>query len=362
MRILGLDLLRILAVLLVIGRHLHLPTDANVGLHLWQRGGWVGVDLFFVLSGFLVSTLLFREQILHGKINVSRFLIRRGFKIYPAFWVFLAVTIGIRYLVGTFPSQRQLLGELFFLQNYVGAVWNHTWSLAVEEHFYLAIAVLFGVLVTAKPRDPFSALPVIFVLVGIACLAMRVSNMILHPVYSHDTYLFPTHIRVDSLLFGVLLAYLYNFHELNEKLAWIPSWVLLGIGGLLLAPAFVFSLEDHKWVSVVGLVLFYLGSGACLIGAIRLKSSDNLPLQVLGALGAASYSIYLWHMPVGTWGYIVVSRLSGIDNLYLYLFTSVVLSCLFGWFLSVLIEDPALRARDWLFPSRSGRAVPVEKS
>ena len=92
-RVLSLDILRFIACLLVIFRHMNTPDQDRQMQHLLHRGGWIGVDLFFVLSGFLVSGLLFREVKLRGKIDVTRFLLRRGLKIYPAFYFFIATQI-----------------------------------------------------------------------------------------------------------------------------------------------------------------------------------------------------------------------------------------------------------------------------
>ena len=144
-RITGLDLLRFIAVMLVLFRHLHPPADGFSGwgriLELLQNGGWVGVDIFFVLSGFLVSRLLFSEFKRRGDFFLGRFLVRRAFKIYPAFWVLIAVTVAVR-LFRSHPdlSSRNLVNELLFIQNYGFGLWGHTWSLAVEEHFYLLFA------------------------------------------------------------------------------------------------------------------------------------------------------------------------------------------------------------------------------
>ena len=90
MRNFGLDSLRFVAVFLVIGRHMKVcPQNSSPFFHnistVWHTGGWVGVDLLFVLSGFLISSLLFREAQAYAKIDIKTFLIRRGFKIYPAF-------------------------------------------------------------------------------------------------------------------------------------------------------------------------------------------------------------------------------------------------------------------------------------
>lgn len=136
----GLDVLRGLAVLLVLGRHgREMPADLPAGVRdffsLWLQMGWVGVDLFFVLSGFLVSGLLMREHASYGRINALRFVVRRGFKIYPLFWCLITATALVRPVRDEPLPAGQLLAELFFVQNYFDGLWNHTWSLAVEEHF-----------------------------------------------------------------------------------------------------------------------------------------------------------------------------------------------------------------------------------
>jgi len=138
-RLRELDFLRGIAIILVLIRHSSI-TQFLVNI------GWIGVDLFFVLSGFLVSGLLFKEYKVYGELNIKRFLIRRGFKIYPLFYVAAIPYILIKISESTF-SLPLLLGDLFFLQNYVsnwGYLYAAGWSLAVEEHFYLGIAgILF---------------------------------------------------------------------------------------------------------------------------------------------------------------------------------------------------------------------------
>ncbi len=116
MRNQGLDLLRFLAVLLVIGRHLQLREPPSLLIAAWRRGGWIGVDIFFVLSGFLISSLLFNEYSKNGCVNIRRFLVRRAFKIYPAFWVFLISTSLIKISFNQVPSLDQVAGEALFLQ------------------------------------------------------------------------------------------------------------------------------------------------------------------------------------------------------------------------------------------------------
>lgn len=353
MRNIGLDLVRILAVLLVIGRHLHLPEDSSELVKACVGGGWVGVDLFFVLSGFLVSSLLFCEYQKHGSVNIKRFLIRRGFKIYPAFWLFLVSSLIMYWCLGVPLNSVAVLGELTFLQNYLGGIWAHTWSLAVEEHFYIGLALLVTFLISVDQTNPFRRIPYFFVIIAVTCLSFRVVNLIMFPEYSHQVSLMPTHLRIDSLMFGVLLSYLWNFHNFEKRTAWIPSWLLVLLALVLLSPAFIFQLESYRWISVVGFVLFYLGSGLLIIAAVRLKTTESKLIQLLAALGAASYSIYLWHVAVATLGYRYFSKATGIESYIVYLLIAVVGACLFGWVLNRIIENPILRVRDRLFPTHA---------
>src|SRR5687768_12956005 len=120
-----LDVLRGAAVLLVLGRHLWPIEDGPEWFRqltaLWYRGGWVGVDLFFVLSGFLVSGLVFREYQRGGSFSAGRFLARRAFKIYPAFYVLILVTLLVERFTDHPPvTRRTLFAELLFVQNYLG--------------------------------------------------------------------------------------------------------------------------------------------------------------------------------------------------------------------------------------------------
>src|ERR1019366_6522082 len=135
-----LDLLRGMAVLLVIAHHY--PYYDYL-----YRVGWAGVDLFFVLSGFLISGLLFTDWKRTGRLSIGRFFLRRGLKIYPGFYVFLLITaLSLRLHGGRFWN------EVLFLQDYLPNFWAHTWSLAVEEHFYLLLP--FVLLIFSKSATP----------------------------------------------------------------------------------------------------------------------------------------------------------------------------------------------------------------
>jgi peptidoglycan/LPS O-acetylase OafA/YrhL len=342
------------------------PADTSVWLgrltRIWQRGGWIGVDLFFVLSGFLVSGLLFREFQRHASINVTRFLIRRGFKIYPAFWVLLATTVllpttlGVaRIGVNNAVHLRPMLGEALFVQNYVGGLWDHTWSLGVEEHFYLLLALLTASLLHQWRRtggtNPFAWLPWICLVVAVVCASLRATKAGLP--FSTMTHLFGTHIRIDALFFGVLLSYCWHFKGLatNTRIANRARW-LFAAGVLLLMPAFLFELEHTPWLPVAGLTAFYIGSGALLLAMLYTHIPDLRAIRGMATVGTFSYSIYLWHLPVLKWLVPIVHRVNGAPlNWYVYAAVYLAGSVVVGIIASLVIEYPALRLRDRLYPA-----------
>jgi peptidoglycan/LPS O-acetylase OafA/YrhL len=354
-RLPSLDILRALAILLVIGRHLSLegseglPTALRQALGLWNRVGWAGVDLFFVLSGFLVSGLLFSEHLKFRGIAYLHFVVRRGLKIYPAFYVMIGATLAAGAWSGSGPTARNVWGELLFVQNYVGALWNHTWSLAVEEHFYLAIGVF--VALCSRADRVRSVVPAFF-LIAVTSLFTRVW------LYDRGLALpselqFQTHTRADALMFGVLLSYAYHFHRAGLQAVvsrYAVGILVLSLG--LLAPLFLIDIERGRFGVTYGLTLTYLGfGGIVLLAAFRPAGTRALPARALAAIGAASYSIYLWHVPVRHWfagstlpaGLPYGARVAGY-----------VLACLLvGILMAKAVEVPFLKLRDRAFPSRS---------
>jgi peptidoglycan/LPS O-acetylase OafA/YrhL len=164
-----LDVLRCIAVLLVLICHTVEPTRFEAALR-------VGVDLFFVLSGFLISGLLFAEYKKRGSIDFKRFFIRRGLKIYPAFYFLLIITFAYQVRFHQVGPLSRYLSEIFYVQNYGDLIWGHTWSLAVEEHFYILLPLFFLLLIrySSHRTDPFQSMPRAFLIVAATCFALRV--------------------------------------------------------------------------------------------------------------------------------------------------------------------------------------------
>jgi peptidoglycan/LPS O-acetylase OafA/YrhL len=366
LRIRNLDTLRAIAVILVLGRH------GIGGPELWKEVGWVGVDLFFVLSGFLISGLLFAEYNNIGRINYRRFLIRRGFKIYPAFYGMIFATFVFQLAKHEQIRWLAYLPELLFYQSYASErMWDHTWSLAVEEHFYLILPLLLSVILVARASrnvaDPFRLIPLIWSIVAVSCLFGRYYlAYVLKQTYDWGSIVFPTHLRIDSLLFGVFLGYLHHFrpHLLSQisTSRW-QSRLGLTLAAAILLSACIFSTFYSPFMMSFGLTALYLGFGIVLVLSIYANprpikwgwaaSWVSAMLNVLSWIGMYSYSIYLWHLlvarhcasplrllwpnigPTGLfWGYILLSIGVGIA-------------------LGKLIEYPALHVRDRLFPAPS---------
>jgi peptidoglycan/LPS O-acetylase OafA/YrhL len=356
-----LDVLRFLAIFLVIGNHLPMcPPETNIVFYkifeAWNLGGWIGVDLFFVLSGFLVSGLLFREYQKTQTIDFKQFLIRRGFKIYPPFWALIIITSLVTAFITRDFYRKGMLGEALFLQNYFSYFWEHTWSLAVEEHFYLLLCLVFFILLRFK-KTPFNAIPNIFIFLAIACLAMRQATAIFG-VYQYGTIIEPTHLRLDSLFFGVLISYLWHFRNLSENAYLIEYKTFIGIIGVIcLLPAFFFKMSSHVWIGVFGVTFFYLGSGLLLLAFLKSDFSKNRFLPVLAAIGTYSYSIYLWNMPLQIWLDKFLKYEFGEYNWQIFAVT-----CFFGTFavgigMSKLVEYPMLKIRDRFFPAKNSAII-----
>lgn len=376
-----LDFLRGIAVLLVIGKHLVLPeTDGAFGIAALVafRIGWLGVDLFFVLSGFLIGGLLLSELKAHGRIDIWRFYVRRGFKLYPLYFVFLlyVVLVPVAKAVVSGAGAGGALGDqlarywpnFVFLQNYVGPnPATHTWSLGVEEHFYLLLPVALLVL----QLWGLSHRIVPLCLAGIpVCLALR--SLAVATEHPWGDTMFASHLRFDALLLGVAIragaeAWPAGFAGLGRRRV-----ALLAAGMALWAPN-LWIPTSTAWVRTAGLTMNLLGSAAFLLAAYHTHRSDlriAAPLvrrlaSTVAWVGVYSYAVYLWHVTVtGMLGRSIVPRITswaGGWTGWTWLVSVVVLtSCaVFGGFVaSMAVEGPMLRLRDRMFPSRSASLPP----
>lgn len=373
-RLIGLDVLRFAAASIVLITHSSnfggagmifnkFPKTVGKIYDFFMPSGWTAVDIFFVLSGFLVSGLLFKEAAQTGTVSLSRFLIRRGFKIYPAFWVMIACTVVWTLLHGGSIPLKQLLGELFYLQNYNGyRICWHTWSLAVEEHFYFLLAGLFFILKRrAEPNRTinFDSIPNIFLTVAVLCLTLRFITWLVTLCASFDNFLWfiaADHAVIDSLFFGMMLSHFWHnrWDARMKKRIFSFHWIFALVGIGLLSPGFA-DVMDIQWFRIFGFVLVYLGAG-CLVLSCLAIDYFHCPVFIkwLAWLGKYSYSVYLWHFFVGEHLYPLVEVKT--DNMSGWILNATILfvcSWIFGILMASIIEFPALRCRDRWFPPLS---------
>ena len=341
MRIVGLDILRSVAIILVLFRHSELFSNP---LHHF---GWLGVDLFFVLSGFLVSGLIFKEYKTRGKLNIKRFLLRRGFKIYPAFYIFLAASIFIEhYRDGFVPRWDALLGEIFYLQSYLPHIWTHTWSLAVEEHFYLSLALLSFIAYKTTSLDKKTIVISGLIALLIFSFFLRFSSS--YPHRNEPFYAFmQTHLRSDGILVGVLIAYLYHFtHFFSFFTKW--RWIFLASSISLMLPGFFYEAGGY-FMNTAGLSLVNIGFGLLTLFSLTNFEMNSTALQSISKpfvffftlVGKHSNSIYLWHIACRNFVNDCIHLGPNINSLVFF-----AISLAGGILLSLLIERPFLKLRD----------------
>lgn len=339
----ALDILRCVAVILIMFRHYHV-TDSMT------RAGWIGVDLFFVLSGFLVSGLLFREYKQTNKINGWRFLIRRGFKIYPAFWFVLGLHLIYFNYKGLAYTSGQLVSELLFVQNFFPGIIGISWTLAIEEHFYLFLVTLTAVSVRKHWLTNKKRMLWFCGLVFLCCLALRTGISFSQP-FNEWTHFFPTYLRIDALMFGVLISWFFHFASLEyQQFISVHKWKVLGFSLFGLSLPFFLPVH-HVFMNSAGLTILYLSFGGVLCLVLQ------LPLQAKGILwpfvyiGRYSYSIYLVHLIIGpgTANFFRQNIWDGLPAPF-YAFISFTANILTGIIVSLLVEQFFLRVRDRYLP------------
>ena len=310
------------------------------------------------------------------------FIVRRGLKIWPAYFAFVAYFTVARSIedgvwTAWHPTRiltiaRAIAPNLLHVQNYFPTLTprTHTWTLAVEEHFYLLLPLVLGLLVLRGKANSTSirAMPWITILLCLVCTTMRYLAELHGPPWYKLRC--PTHLRVDGLFVGVCIAYLHHYRPSLLALAGRHRWVLAGLGCLLICPFYVpLDLPGGAVLRSVwaGSALLYLGFGLILIALLYTGPDSGWAGRIVhGRLGRAvafvgvySYSIYLWHPDLGS-GVVRVmwdrGVLSGIGDVPRWLAATgvyLVLSIGTGVLLAKIIEIPGLRIRDRLFPARA---------
>jgi peptidoglycan/LPS O-acetylase OafA/YrhL/lysophospholipase L1-like esterase len=308
----ALDGLRGMAVLAVVLYHL----DRAGHTLPWAAGGFLGVDAFFVLSGFLITSLLLVEWLDSGTIRLREFWSRRARRLLPALFLVLLVVVLYAALVAQ-PTELQSLrwdgiSTLFYVANWrfiadkasyfdafiTESPLTHMWSLAIEEQWYLFWPlVLLAILKWKRSLKWVIGLCVTLALASAAWMA------VLHqPGTDPSRVYFGTDTRAQSLLVGAILAAVLirglNVRERTARYVVPTLGVLAGLGvlvGWALVP------DKAEWIYRGGFLIFAIGVAVVILAAVQPEGNPVrtfLSLRLLRWLGLISYGVYLWHWPI----------------------------------------------------------------
>jgi len=302
----SLDGVRALAVAAVILFH-----AGNV----YATGGFVGVDIFLVLSGFLITTLLLRELHANGRVAFKEFWLRRARRLLPALiLVLLAVAIFGAFVASDdeVPGLRgDLLGSLFYVQNwrlvlsgqsYFAAFGSpsplrHMWSLAIEEQWYLVWPLVLSIIVTVTRRNYHL---VIATILGLATASALLMAALYHPGGDASRAYYGTDTRAQALLVGAALAVGFLLRAgPRTRVARVVIQVLGIAGGAFLT--WVVVEQSERWTTLYrgGFTLVALAAAALIAAAMQpgpVRAVLSIP--PLPAIGLISYGLYLWHWPI----------------------------------------------------------------
>jgi len=305
---------------------------------LWLYAAWgsLGVQTFFVISGFLITLILLKELNATGTISLGRFYFRRALRIFPAFYVYLAAGFALT-IAGVFAGElKAFLIAGTYTTNYLGLnspLLEHTWSLSLEEQFYLLWPAALLLLGTRKGIKLATWL----------ILLSPLSRLVTYYLAPHHRALVGAmlHSGLDSIMFGCLLALLWHNPRFNEFVQPLIRGRVAALSGLFV---FVLSpiLQAHfrgSYTLVVGLTLNAICMSQVLLYVVHVPDSALgwvLNTRVLCHLGVISYSLYLWQ-----------EMFAGANSVRFFPWSlPAILACaeLSYW----LVERPALRLRERL--------------
>jgi peptidoglycan/LPS O-acetylase OafA/YrhL len=297
----SLDGWRALSILLVLGSHAkyaaNFPPEWDT-LFGWLFDGNLGVRCFFIISGFLITTLMLRETASRGSLDLKGFYLRRAVRILPVYLAFLVAVALLEYFTAFDQSASQWAHLLTFTTNFSisgNFLTGHTWSLACEEQFYLIWPVVFA------------AVGLQFVRKSLWCLSVP---LVLCPLWRVVSYLqaFPDNglfsklslfSYLDTLALGCLLAYAHPWigQRLNTGRTSIPLVIVLSL--IFILGPYILQHALLLGIFTVPLAATFQALGLCLLISLSINQPSKGASRVLNLkpviwLGQLSYSIYIW--------------------------------------------------------------------
>ena len=358
-RLPGLDLLRAIAIVWVMLFHSYFVGGLGDAFAWLENNGWMGVDLFFVLSGYLIGAQWLKPLSDRRPPAFGRFYVRRAFRTVPAFLAVLAIYFALpsaREAPGIQPLWQFLTYTVNFLIDYRhNQAFSHVWSLCVEEHFYLCFPLLAWWLARRSSAKAFAA----------ACLAVLCGGMALRAwLWLHmgdrpfvEVIYYPTWNRLDGLLAGVVLATtqayrpaLWGRLQANANLLLLAGLAMTG------AAAAIFRDRAGLLASVAGYPLLSWGLALVVAACASPRCLLSRPLPGAGWVALISYSLYLSHKLVfhAVQGWLAAHpQVHGMAAFLVYATCALA----GGALLHYAVEAPFLRLRDRLQRHRAPNAA-----
>jgi peptidoglycan/LPS O-acetylase OafA/YrhL len=364
-RFAGLDHLRALAIIIVFVYHYSVMAGSPP--HLYGYGGsfgWTGVDLFFVLSGFLIGGQLFSKLARELPISYGEFYFKRFLRIVPAYLFVLA-------LYYAFPGFKErgelppLWRFLTFTQNFGldlshHGAFSHAWSLCIEEQFYLILPLfIIGLTALKSGHKAVWLLPALFIF-GFATRLFSWYHFVAphlqnpeHEGFGKAYYMYiyyPTYTRLDGLLAGVTLAAFYHFQPARWSSITKHGNRIFLLGLLLLAAAWWTSHDENQYSfkgAIFGYPMISLAYGVLVLAALSPSCFlYRYSSRITSLIATLSYSIYLTHKQINHLVHLFLEKQGLEKDGYPIFWICVITSFLGGWLLHLIVEKPFLRLRD----------------
>ena len=358
-KIYGLDNLRAFAIIMVILFHYPRWFDHPAWFPEVLKFGWTGVDLFFVLSGFLIASQLFAQIKKEGSFSIKDFYIKRFFRIIPIYYFVLAM-----YFLFPVFSGDQLLPPLWKFLTFTHNVgftnfmthrsFGVVWSLCVEEHFYLLLPVTLLLLLKTGWLKKAGLLLFILFLAGFLIrlyswyeVYIPQSNGIENRALWIQTIYYPTYCRLDGLLVGVAIAGLYkNLPTLFFRLLKYANGII-GVGLLILTISYFLFFNSIGFVrSIFSFPKVSIGFGCMVVGSIMPTSFlYKWKSKVLTKIAELSYSLYLIHMGVILLSQLLLFDLGIAKDSNMTFILSIIFCVFVALILHYNIEKPFMKMR-----------------
>ena len=348
----SIDSLRALAVLAVIIYHV----DVN-----YLPGGFLGVDLFFVLSGYLISSLIIKEFRKTGTVNLYNFYIRRARRLLPAVYFMITVGLVVMVLFNEVLLRKSHLDAIFgyiYSSNWwyifhkldyfdsfgAQSPFKHLWSLAIEEQFYMIFPLLF-LLVNRKKKSKDGTYKLnknfLYVVLGLILVSL-IAHILLFDINNISRIYFGTDTRAFSLLVGVVGAILYPMERLHAKVTPQQNMIYSVVSLVSIATLITVMIYTSEYNTLLYRGGFLL---VAILGLIVIISSGKqhtlmsrlLSFKPIVFIGKISYSLYLWHFPV----LVLTTPVSEIGNPnIIFVILRVILTFILATASYVFVETP----------------------